>query len=163
LLVVPFAVVLWNRRSALRADDPALAWYRYWRWTNWVTIATWVAWLTLVPALELASLFPGASSAGFANTMVVLPAVQVLPPWLIPAASAALAQDVSVRLSKTPPPPGTLFRRMAWSGLTLLLPLLLALIGLLTLAESGLRAGALWLAGALAVRLLATRLATRGQ
>jgi Zn-dependent protease with chaperone function len=163
LFLVPLALVLAQRRAALRARDPALAWYRFWRLLHWATLGTWVVWVTAVPALALDALFLQAWPGGVGRMTSVRLAVTLLPPWLITVACAALAQDVFAHLSKAPQPPGTIFRRAAWGLVTTLLPWLLALVGLFSLLEGGNRGGVLWLAAAFGVRLLATRLATRGQ
>src|SRR5262249_53091257 len=114
-------------------------------------------------ALALDALFLRAWPGGVGRMTSVRLAVTLLPPWLITVACAALAQDVFAHLSKAPQPPGTIFRRAAWGLVTTLLPWLLALVGLFSLLEGGYRGGVLWLAAPFVVRLLATRLATRGQ
>jgi Zn-dependent protease with chaperone function len=163
LVVGPFALVLFQRRAALRAADPALGWYRFWRWAHWVVLGTWLAWLTLVPALGLDAFVPWGWVGGMSRFLVLRPVAMLLPPWLITVACSAIIQDVFARLSRVPPPPGTIFRRVVASIFTLLLPVLLALIGLFVLAEVGWRAGVLWLGAALALRLIASRLASRGE
>jgi Zn-dependent protease with chaperone function len=88
--------------------------------------------------------------------------VTLLPPWVVTLFGSALAQEVFQRLTKQESNAGMILRRVFTSVLTTLLPLLLALFGLFTMAEAGFRAGFVWLAVALAVRVVALRLVAAG-
>lgn len=162
LLAGPLLLVLYQRRIALRAADHALAWYRFWRWVHWLTLGSLFVWLTAVPAFQLDSLFQQSASAGIGRFVTMQVLVTLIPAWLVAVAIRVLAEDVFIRLSKAPHPPGTIFGRTAKWILTVLLPLLLALIGVLSIVEGGPRAGIFWLLGALAVRIVSVRLTRHG-
>jgi Zn-dependent protease with chaperone function len=159
LFLAPLALVLWQRRAALRAAplDPARAWFRFWRWAHWITLGTWLAWLTAADYLLGPAWPPGAPTAAARW------AVTLIPPWLVTAFSSALAQEVFARLTNAPRTPGEVLRRAAWGIATTLLPLFLAVLGLLSLLGGQYRPGALWLLAALAVRVVALRLAAGGE
>lgn len=161
LFLVPIGLVFFQRWAALRGGhtDPAVAWYRFWRWAHWVTLGTWLVWLTAVPALDLDAVIHLWWPVGGGRFHTLRLVVMVLPPWLVMLTCAALTHEVFGHLSRAPQLPGTIFRRAGWGILTTLLPLLLAVFGLFALVEGSYRGGAAWLGAALVVRLVARRLA----
>src|SRR5262249_51476397 len=88
--------------------------------------------------------------------------VTLVPPWLVTVICSALCHEVFAHLSRAPQPPEAIARRAARGILTTLLPLLLAVFRLFACLEQSYRAGAAWLGAALAVRVVARRLAATG-
>jgi STE24 endopeptidase len=162
LFLVPIGLVFWRRWAALRAaGDPAVAWYRFWRWVHWITLGTWGVWLTGMAVLRGRELFlfslPG--TGGYAIDWIVT----LAPPWLVMLLCGAVSQEVFARLSKADITKTEILRRTA-SGLAVkLIPLLLVLVGLWALIEQRHQAAVAWLFAAWGVRMAGAWLASGQQ
>jgi Zn-dependent protease with chaperone function len=164
LFLAPIAIVLGRRWAVLRAADlePALAWYRFWRWVHWITLGTWVVWLTVVAALRDNESLP-LSLGGVAGFAAVQWIVMVVPPWIVMLVCSAVSQDVFARLTKAELTKREILQRASAGIAARLLPLLLAAIGIGSVLQGGYQTGILWLAAALIVRIVGSRLALPGQ
>jgi Zn-dependent protease with chaperone function len=153
-VLLPVGLLLWCRRTALRAPDPAAGWYSFWRRSHWINLGTWLCWFTAVSALrgdeEPYSMLPALTSEWV---------LTLLPPWLLLALGNHLALEVQGRSSGAPVPPRTLVIRLAVNVCVTIAPCIMVLAGFLAIGESGLRTGVAWLLAALVVHLLGNALA----
>jgi hypothetical protein len=158
ILILPVALCSWLRRRALRAAaaDGTRAWYGFWRWLNWIVIATWLLWAVAESALKLPQYLdyllgrkPG--SLGFLS--FVLP---LLPPFLAMMVCSALSRDLYARLTKSTQTGREICRQAVFGFVAGPVPLLMAAFGVIPLFVGQYQQGMLWLVGALLVRVLAS-------
>jgi Zn-dependent protease with chaperone function len=87
LLLIPPALTLWWRRSALRARpaDPPAAWFAYWRREEFLAPATWLVWCVAVCLADVTRLADfvlrgplGGSALNVASVFLIVPALVLL-------------------------------------------------------------------------------------
>ncbi len=166
VLLLPFVVAIRHRIKLLRGDTRALdeaSWFSHWRFFHWLTLGTFFAWIVLYVSFSIWGMLGLLLNnlAGVGQNVVRL-TVLLLPPFL----SLGLYQIISVPVLDHLRGTKGIGRRIVRASLMgagmVILPVLFALIGVLTMLQD-LRMGLVWMAAAVLTRFVLAGLLTRDE
>lgn len=170
LLWVPICITYAMRRRVLKLnlEDPAPVWFGYQRWLGWITTALWLAWLSLAFSFDTLSVFSsqivepflgsGAGAAEWGENLSFL-----IPPVLVNTLCYVISYPVFVRVGRMEWSRIDLAQQALWSQLHLLLPVVIGVAGVRSLATANLRWGLVLIVLAVVSRLILVQLFLKSQ
>jgi Zn-dependent protease with chaperone function len=161
VLLLPVGVTLWVRRRALQTEawvDPAMVWFGYGRFLQWLSLAPWLVWI----AALIASSADGLCHFVLAGTWLAHSGL-IAVFWYLPSPVVvwcyALSRPVFSHVRGLDYTRRDLIRQAAW-GQARFLPLLCLVMAVNELQNDP-RLSSVWLAAALAALIVATQGAAR--
>jgi Zn-dependent protease with chaperone function len=163
VLLLPALLIFWMGRKALgsEAQDKAVVWFTYMRYLRWTLNLSLLGWWIAADSFHLVQILQSLSAGtriapiwDYAITSIV---VGWLPPAIIWVLCFSLSHPVQEKLRGLTWTRRELAMQGVYSFCASLLPLVLFLTGLSTMAKGSLRTGVLWMVAAFAVAIVASR------